>query len=80
MSTHMPGFQSFSSFLHHFVLTKLATSSQSVNTFNAESTFVKNTRTKRIVSHLNRVVLVSIGSLSLNTVNHSSIAGTIIER
>ena len=25
MSTHMPGFQSFSAFLHHFVLTKLAT-------------------------------------------------------
>ena len=32
MSTHMPGFQSFSGFLHHFVLAKLATSSISVNT------------------------------------------------
>ena len=27
MSTHLPGFQSFSNFLHHFVLAKLATSS-----------------------------------------------------
>ena len=27
MSTHLPGFTSFSRFLHHFVLTKLATSS-----------------------------------------------------
>ena len=27
MSTHMPGFQSFFSFLCHFVLAKLATSS-----------------------------------------------------
>ena len=27
MSTHVPGFQSFFSFLHHFVLAKLATSS-----------------------------------------------------
>ena len=26
MSTHMPGFLSFFRFLHHFVLTKLATS------------------------------------------------------
>ena len=30
MSTHLPGFLSFSGFLHHFVLTKLATSSISV--------------------------------------------------
>ena len=27
MNTHMPGFQSFSGYLHHFVLVKLATSS-----------------------------------------------------
>ena len=27
MSTHVPGFQSFSGFFHHFVLAKLATSS-----------------------------------------------------
>ena len=27
MGTHMPGFQSFSAFLHHFVLAKLAASS-----------------------------------------------------
>ena len=27
MSTHLPGFQSFFRFLHHFVLAKLATSS-----------------------------------------------------
>ena len=27
MSTHMPGFQSFSVFLHHFILAKLANSS-----------------------------------------------------
>ena len=27
MSTHEPGFQSFSGFLHHFVLAKLANSS-----------------------------------------------------
>ena len=27
MSTHLPGFQSYSGFLHHFVLAKLATSS-----------------------------------------------------
>ena len=27
MSTHLPGFQSFSGFLHHFVLAKVATSS-----------------------------------------------------
>ena len=30
-STHMPGFQSFFRFLHHFLLAKLATSSISVN-------------------------------------------------
>ena len=30
MSTHMPGFQSFSGFLHYFVLAKLATSSLTV--------------------------------------------------
>ena len=30
MSTHMPGFQSFFSFLHHFVLAKLATTSVGV--------------------------------------------------
>ena len=30
MSTHIPGFQSFSGFLHHFVLAKLATSSMRV--------------------------------------------------
>ena len=29
MNTHVPGFQSFFSFLHHFVLAKLATSSMS---------------------------------------------------
>ena len=27
MSTHMPGFESFSGLLHHFVITKLATTS-----------------------------------------------------
>ena len=27
MSTHLPGFQSFFKFLHHFVLAKLATGS-----------------------------------------------------
>ena len=31
MSTHVPKFQSFLRFLHHFVLTKLATSSKRVN-------------------------------------------------
>ena len=31
MSTHLPGFQSFYGFLHHFVLAKLATSSIRVN-------------------------------------------------
>ena len=31
MSTHLPGFQSFSVFLHHFVGVKLATSSIRVN-------------------------------------------------
>ena len=31
MSTHMPGFQSFSAFLHHFVLARLATGSIRVN-------------------------------------------------
>ena len=31
MSTHMPGFQSFSDFFHHFVLAKLATSRVSLN-------------------------------------------------
>ena len=30
MSTHVPGFQSFSVFLHHFVLAKLTTSSRRV--------------------------------------------------
>ena len=30
MNTHMPGFQSFPVFLHHFVLAKLATSSITV--------------------------------------------------
>ena len=32
MSTHVPGFQTFFRFLHHFVLAKLATSSIRVNT------------------------------------------------
>ena len=31
MSTHVPGFQSFSGVLHHFVLAKLATSVIRVN-------------------------------------------------
>ena len=31
MSTHKSGFQSFSVFLHHFVLAKLAASSRRVN-------------------------------------------------
>ena len=31
MSTHVSGFQSFFSFLHHFVLAKLATSSIRTN-------------------------------------------------
>ena len=31
MSTHLPGFQSFSRFLHHFVLAKLANNSKRVN-------------------------------------------------
>ena len=31
MSTHVPGFQSFFKFLHHFVLAKVATSSIRVN-------------------------------------------------
>ena len=30
MSTHVPGFQSFSCYLHHFVLAKLATSNSRV--------------------------------------------------
>ena len=30
MSTHLPGFQSFFSFLHHFVLPKVATSRKRV--------------------------------------------------
>ena len=34
MSTHLPGFQKFSGFLHHFVLAKLATSSISVKCFS----------------------------------------------
>ena len=34
LSTHLPGFQSFSGFLHHFVLAKLATSSMRVNTWH----------------------------------------------
>ena len=33
MSTHMLGFQSFFSFLHHFVLAKLAASSTRVEMF-----------------------------------------------
>ena len=33
MSTHMPGFQSFFRFLHHFVLVKFATSSIKVNRY-----------------------------------------------
>ena len=33
MSTHMPGFQSFQAFLHHFVLAKLASSSIKVRHF-----------------------------------------------
>ena len=31
MSTHLPGFRSFSRILHHFVLAKLATHSIKVN-------------------------------------------------
>ena len=31
MSTHLPGFQSFSAFSHYFVLTKSSTSSLRVN-------------------------------------------------
>ena len=31
MSTHSPGFQAFSGFLHHFVIAKLASSSIRVN-------------------------------------------------
>ena len=38
MSTHLPGFWSFSGFLHHFVLTKLATSSILVNGLKAPLT------------------------------------------
>ena len=30
MSTHVPGIQSFFSFLHHFVLAKLATSGETL--------------------------------------------------
>ena len=55
MSTHVPGFQPLFSFLHHFVLAKLATSSirvkmlltlafnpfYDINPSNAKSTFVK---------------------------------------
>ena len=33
MSTHLPGFQSFSSFLHHFVLARLSTTSIRVDSF-----------------------------------------------
>ena len=33
MSTHVPGFQSFLGFLHHFILAKLATSSEKVNSY-----------------------------------------------
>ena len=33
MSTHLPGFQSFSRFLHNFVLAKLATSSISCHNY-----------------------------------------------
>ena len=36
MSTHVPGFQSLFMFLHHFVLSKLATSSTKVNWFNQD--------------------------------------------
>ena len=36
MSNHVPGFQSFSGFLHHFVLSKLATTSIKVNPFTPE--------------------------------------------
>ena len=31
MSTHLPGFQSFSRFLHHFIFAKIATSGIRVN-------------------------------------------------
>ena len=40
MSTHLPGFQSFSNFLHHFVLAKLATSSIRVKQLSVDSRIV----------------------------------------
>ena len=36
MSTHVPEFESFSAFLHHFVLAKLTTSSIGVDTHKVE--------------------------------------------
>ena len=36
MSTSVPGFQSFSGFVHHFVLASLATSSIRVNSYLSE--------------------------------------------
>ena len=49
VSTHVPGFQSFFSFLYHFVLAKLTTSSMRVNKgkssgYNAKSEQVNTTR------------------------------------
>ena len=41
MSTHVPGFQSFFVFLHHFVLATLATSSIGVNNMTLLQTFRK---------------------------------------
>ena len=41
MSTHLPGFQSFFSFLHHFVSTKIATSSVRVKKEAIRMTTIK---------------------------------------
>ena len=41
MNTHVPGFQSFFSFWHHFVLVKLATSSIRVNTSHVWLSMIK---------------------------------------
>ena len=49
MKTHVPEVQLFSSFLHHFVLVKLATSSIRVNPSDAEATFVKGTITQKML-------------------------------
>ena len=42
MNTHLPGFQSFSGILHHFVLAKLATSSLRVKPESWETKYAEH--------------------------------------